>query len=332
MINYPKSIAKHLVQLSAASFGKHRWRQRQPQLWVLMYHRILPKADPRYATEEPGMLVTPETFRNHLRFLGEFFEFMPLKEWHQRAEDEKALPEKACVITFDDGWSDNYEYALPILREKSTPAHLFAVAEMIGTNRMFWPNRIARILLDHNRELAEIGDGQWLQQSCPGTQNRETVAAAISECKKLSDSEVESRLDALEDALGIDHAQGPSLMSWQQLGDMAAQGLVEIGSHTCNHRRLVKGVNQQTLQHEIADSKAILQSRLGCEINSFCYPNGDHTLEAKKLVREHYQLAVTTRRGTNNSLSDCHLLTRFGVHEDISDTRTKLLARISGWQ
>jgi peptidoglycan/xylan/chitin deacetylase (PgdA/CDA1 family) len=297
-----------------------------------MYHRILPKADPRYATEEPGMVVTPDTFRDHLRFLGELFEFMSLNEWQQRARDEKSLPAKACAITFDDGWSDNYQYALPILQERDTPAHLFAVADMIGTNRMFWPNRVARILLEHNDELAELADGKWLQHNGSQPPNRETVAAVISECKNLSDNEVESRLDELEGALGINHNPGPALMSWQQLGDMAAQGLVEIGSHTCNHQRLITGVSQPTLEHEIVDSKAIIQSKLGCEINSFCYPNGDHTPEAEKLVRQHYSWAVTTRRGPNNAQSDCQLLTRFGVHENISDTRTKLLARISGWQ
>jgi peptidoglycan/xylan/chitin deacetylase (PgdA/CDA1 family) len=197
---------------------------------------------------------------------------------------------------------------------------------------MFWPNRVARILLDYGDGLAQLHEGQWLRDAGAGIANREAVAAVISECKNLPDLEVESRLDELEGMLGIDRPKEPALMSWQQLGDMAAQDLVEIGSHTCNHRRLLAGVDQQTLNHEITDSKTILQSKLECAINSFCYPNGDYSPAAEKLVRKHYQLAVTTRRGVNRLQADHHLLTRIGVHEDISDTRTKLLARVSGWR
>ena len=332
MTNYPKALAKQLIQTTAATFGSHRLPQRQPCLWVLMYHRVLPSTDPRYAAEEPGMVVTPDTFREHLKTLAEFFEPMPLSEWHRRARDGKTLPMKACAITFDDGWSDNYQYALPILQELNTPAHLFAVAELIGTRRMFWPNRVARLLLEHEKGLAQLDEGQWLLAAIAGKPSRESVAAAINACKKLSDQEVESKLDLLERILGIDQPREPALMSWEQLGEMAAGGLVEIGSHTCNHRRLLDGVDQQTLIHEIAGSKAILQSKLECEINTFCYPNGDYSPAAEALVRQHYQLAVTTRGGINQINTDPHLLTRYGVHEDISDTRTKLLARVSGWR
>ena len=332
MLVQPKTFAKGLIEKSAASFGNHRWPQRQPVLWLLMYHRILPKSDPRYALEEPGMVVTPETFRAHLRILAEFFEFLPLTEWHRRAKNGKTLPNKTCAITFDDGWRDNYEYALPVLEESGTPATLFAVAEMIGTSRQFWPNRIGHLLTQHGDEIRDIDDGQWLRPENSGPVDREVVAAIIDNCKNLSDDEIESRLDQLESTLAISPPSEPALMDWQQLSTIAARGLVEIGSHTCNHRRLLAGMNPQTLQHEIVDSKTLLEAKLERPITSFCYPNGDYSPQAAGLVAQHYELAVTTRRGLNNAASTSHQLNRIGVHQDSSDSRTKLLTRLSGWR
>jgi peptidoglycan/xylan/chitin deacetylase (PgdA/CDA1 family) len=294
-----------------------------------MYHRILPASDPRYAAEEPGMVVTPETFRDHLQTLSEFFEFVHLGEWQRRAKAGQALPTKACAITFDDGWSDNYQYALPILQATSTPATLFAVAQMIGTRRQFWPNRINELLRHHVDEVRSLPDTQWLGITSAEPPDRERIAQVIHACKQMSDDEVEARLDELESAVGIDTGGEPALMDWRQLGEMANTGLVEIGSHTCSHRRLLPSLDEMTLHHEIVDSKHILETKLERPVSSFCYPNGDYSPAAANLVAQHYDLAVTTRRGLNNIASNVHQLNRIGLHEDVSNSRSQLLARLS---
>ncbi len=81
------------------------------------------------------MIVTPDSFRQQLRIIKQLFTVMPLSEWSRRQAEGKPLPQRACAITFDDGWRDNFEYALPILQQEQTPATVFAVAGMIGTTR-----------------------------------------------------------------------------------------------------------------------------------------------------------------------------------------------------
>jgi hypothetical protein len=70
---------------------------------------------------------------------------------------------------------------------------------------------------------------------------------------------------------------------------------------------------------------------LGQEIDLFCYPNGEISPEALDWVRRHYLGAVTTRAGWHTADRDPHLIRRIGVHEDVSDTREGILARVSGW-
>lgn len=326
-----KSLVKRGLEHGAARFGAHT-RSGTPRLWVLMYHRILPREDARSAHEEPGMIVTPETFRQHLHQLKQLFEVLPLSAWIERRNANKPLPDRACAITFDDGWLDNFEFALPILEQEQVPATLFAVSHMIGTQREFWPNRLARALIAAHDANAALN---WLQ-GAPGyapsrTPDREYTAALIDYCKRFPDSDLHAWLDDTEQRLNIAPAATPSLMSWDQLRQMQASGLVEVGSHTCNHFRLLDSLPRDTLAAEIAESRHRLEHELERPVQLFCYPNGDACVAAVEQVRRHYTAAVTTRRGINSSGTDAHELLRIGVHEDISRTPGQFKARLSGW-
>jgi peptidoglycan/xylan/chitin deacetylase (PgdA/CDA1 family) len=330
-----RGMAKRTIQAAAARFGPHRWPSRHPRLWILMYHRILPPDDPRMDAEEPGMVVTPETFRNHLAWLRPGFELIHLGEWVQRARQGKPLPRKACAITFDDGWRDNYDFAFPILRETGTPATVFAVSHMIGTKQTFWPNRMARLLVDprvyagHHEALAWLLKlGRLRSGKVP---SRNEISSIIATCKPLSDKDISERLGRAESALNLQAPEERSLMNWEELHTLVDSELVEIGSHTCHHRRLNESLSSQEATREILESQSLLQERLGRPISLFCYPNGDFSGEVHRLVQRHYQGAVTTQRGFNRENSAPHQLRRIGVHEEVSYHSDRFFSRLSAW-
>lgn len=334
MISLIKACGKAPLTWAAAQFGSHKKASSEPHLWVLMYHRILPISDERYHAEEPGMIVEPETFSQQLQSLKQLMPIMPLQQWLDRFEQGLPLPPRACAITFDDGWADNFEYAYPIIEQQQVPATLFAVSDMIGTNRQFWPNRLNHLLVQAS--IKQLQSLSWLNQWLPddtGTPlDREQIAEVIRQVKHHPDDKISQWLSEAEQQLAISPPQAPALMSWAQLKTMAASDYFDIGSHTCNHYRLRSDLSPELTEHEIVASKQRLEDELQQPIKLFCYPNGDTSALAVELVKKHYQAAVTTQRGINKqSALQAHQLLRIGLHQDISDSNTKLQAKLANW-
>ena len=330
-----KKLVKSAAAGLANQFGQHNKDQTDPKLWVLMYHRILPRDDIRFNLEEPGMIVTPETFSMHMQEIRRYFDVVSLGDWVQHKQQGLPLPAKACAITFDDGWADNYEYALPILKATNTPATLFAVAEKIGTNFQFWPNTVLALLLNGlNAELnrhplfAQVGTEIDVTHKII---DREYAAAYIARLKSFSDNEIFSALNEIHSTELLTGKLPNALMNWDQLKEMQDSGLVAIGSHTCNHMRLSDALSAEQLQHEIKNSKEVLEDKLGGSVDLFCFPNGDYNEATLNLVTETYVAAVTTKRGIIDAdAAKLHELTRVAIHEEISNSRRLFGARLSG--
>lgn len=332
-----KRFFKSAASTLAACAGPHRQPSPAAKLWVLMYHRVLPKGDQRFALEEPGMLVTPETFAMHMREIKRHFDVIDLPEWVKLKQQNLPVPRKACAITFDDGWADNYEYAFPILKAEKVPATLFAVAEKIGTDFQFWPNIITALLFNADARLSLQKHSLFAQiftlQPVRSTfVDREYAAAYIAKLKQFSDRAIFAALEDIAWRSLLAPGSSNALMSWEQLTAMQQSGLVSIGSHTCNHKRLTDALSEDEMQHEIIESKTIIENRLSSTVDLFCFPNGDYSSRALELVQQTYAAAVTTQRGiVKANACNLHELTRVGVHDEISYTPRLFSARLSGW-
>lgn len=339
--NSVKNVIKRGIQHIAARFGRHTRVSKQPQLLTLMYHRILPLDDERSKLEEPGMIVTPETFRQHVTILKQYFNIIKLSDWAKLKQEGRTPPKNACAITFDDGWADNFEFAFPILQELNTPATIFLVSDMIGTNEMFWPERLARLVTaisEHYPQHWSHPDLAWLQKNPAHYRfsavppSSEQISALIADAKDYSDQEMHQRLSNIEKNLQLNlDRPAPSLLNWQQVSEMVGSGLIEMGSHTCQHVRLNAQTPDEQVKQEIINSKQTIETHTGQSINTFCFPNGDISPLSLDLVKQNYITAVTTQSGWNTVNTDNYLLQRIGIHQDIANDKTAFLARISGW-
>jgi peptidoglycan/xylan/chitin deacetylase (PgdA/CDA1 family) len=116
----------------------HRHLALRDRALVLMYHRVLtpPEVHPDL---DPGMFVTTPAFEAHLAFLRGAFEVVDLEMLFEWREGRRTFDRPPCAITFDDGWSDNYTNAFPLLQKYALPATIFLVTGQVGgPDRVTW--------------------------------------------------------------------------------------------------------------------------------------------------------------------------------------------------
>ena len=322
-----KRLLRATVQAVVSAAAPALWRRRRDQLLVIMYHRVLPVAHPARASEQPGMYVSPASFAMHVDILRRHFTLVHLDDWLRARSAGQPLPQRACAITFDDGWRDNYDHAFPVLQAAGAPATIYLVSDLVGTSYSFWPNTLARLLLA-NDVAANPRLPDWLRAEMRAYAVIDTAAvdAIIASCKLRPDAEMQAVVDAANG--GPPAAR--DLLSWEEVDAMSRSGLVRFGSHTRWHTRASGMTSDAQLQDEILGSRARLQLRLGYVPQSFCYPNGEVSEGALKVVRSGYLGAVTTERGWNPPRADAHLLRRVGVHEDVAGTPAAFRSRLAG--
>jgi peptidoglycan/xylan/chitin deacetylase (PgdA/CDA1 family) len=304
-----------------------------------MYHRVLPLHSPARMTEQPGMYVSPETFDLHLRELKRHFELVQLDDWLQRARQGAALPRLACAITFDDGWRDNYDFALPVLMKHSAPATIFLVSSFIGSTYSFWPNRLMSLLrrsfiepraVAYPEPLSRIVTPALREAARRGELRIKDADAVVQAAKEWNEAEIRGLVETAAKSCD-ESANTGEILDREQVVRMSESGLVRFGSHTATHFRLGGRISQQDLEREIVGSRTALNELCGQAVNLFCYPNGETSADAVALVRRHYLGAVTTQRGWHGASDDAYLIRRIGVHEDVSNARDPFLERLSGW-
>lgn len=198
------------------------------------------------------------------------------------------FPVRSCLLTFDDGWKDNYTHAFPVLQAYKIPALIFLTTGYVGTNKRFWHERLASLLYPlpfsggQRRTVAHLN---WATASVEEVAQevgsvplraRQLVIEEITQAwKPLEESALELKIQQLEAALG--HclpANSPAMLSWEDVAAMAAGG-IEFGSHTVSHA-LLDRVTAAQLEIELCGSKETLESRLGKPVEFIAYPNGNY--------------------------------------------------------
>jgi peptidoglycan/xylan/chitin deacetylase (PgdA/CDA1 family) len=283
------------------------------------------------------MYVTPETLEMHLNELGKFATFIGIEDWLNLAKNQQLKDTLYCAITFDDGWADNYEFALPLLKRHQIPATIFLATNYIDSHTTFWPERLYGLLsqlkTDNNPQLLtnlnnffdDLGgslDATRLQAEGP-----DYIASLIDQAKTLTDDKINVKIDQIEAKLPSTSQSKPAMLSWQQVTEMKENGF-EIGGHTRSHLRLNTKASTERIKNEVAGCAEDIKNKLSEAPTLFCYPNGDTSEEAVSIVENIFIAAVTTKTGINKPNANAFLLKRIGAHEDATNTEIKFLATL----
>ncbi len=314
---------------------------------ILTYHRILSSDDLRSQFVQPGMYVGVEAFRMQMDYLRRescVISFAELLRRWSEGDWDAGVP--YCVITFDDGWLDNYREAFPVLRGHGLPATIFLPTDFIGTARWFWPERLGLLLKSaeawgnqrQDREAVHAALRVGLQAGWPERATRpfpSTISAAaaddvIDACKQLEAGYLEDLLASLASRFSIDMPTGRTVVDWEEVREMSRQG-ISFGSHSCSHRLLDRLTNEEC-RAEAVLSLEQLRTNGAAVAPVFCYPNGNYSVVAQGMVREAgYEAAVSCRPGLETSQpSDLFGLKRISLHQDISATPSLFAMALAG--
>lgn len=148
-----RNAAKEVAFGAGALTAYHRWRNEQT-LTVLMFHRVLPPAESDAAEADPEWTVSTGLFEEIVAFVRRHYNPVSLDEVLAARAGRAALPARALLITFDDGWHDNLDCALPILRRAGLPATLFAASDAIDDPQVCWWQEVVHWALRSGRKSA----------------------------------------------------------------------------------------------------------------------------------------------------------------------------------
>lgn len=289
---------------------------------ILSYHRVVPDIEQAESEAFFGLLISVRTFRRHLEVVKERYEVLSLDEAVGVLRGEWKTDRAVAVITFDDGYRDVYEHALPVLRELGLPATVFVPTAYAGSSnaldhdRLYWlVNKAHRLRLSLYTPLIRAGL-PWRQASklcaeaAPSRQYDDLLRQPLSKRAEI--------LDCLEDFLNEQPDQYPAgfrLLTWEMINEMSRAG-VTFGAHTERHPVLTLE-DAATASREIVASKEALAERLGQPINHFAYPNGAYDGKVKEMVaRAGFKTSLTCDRRVNKRGDDLLALGRIGLSEE----------------
>ncbi len=267
--------------------------------------------------------------RNHLLYLRKHYCILPAEDALAAlyAVDEKRRPQQArtsLVLTFDDGYYDNYSDAFPLAKELQVPLSLYLVPCYIESGRRFWWEE-GLYLVQHTQERDVVLNGRkfTLTQASERAELVHVIDYFVRHARSVAEREqfLESVSQTLQVALTPVKRIEPSLsVRWEEVREMDASGLVTFGGHTMHHPILAYLADETEVAREVADCRDALEQQLGHALYTFAYPVGQNQHISDSAVQSvqaaGFKWAMTTSYGLNTLHTDPYRLQRIEVDVD----------------
>jgi peptidoglycan/xylan/chitin deacetylase (PgdA/CDA1 family) len=279
-----------------------------PRLSILMYHRVYAQADTLFPGEPDAV-----GFERLMRFVARSFNVMTLGQAVRRLQ-QGDLPPRALVITFDDGYADNVEVALPILQSCGLVATFFVSSGFLDGGRM-WNDSVIEVVRTCPRAEIDLTTFDLGSCSLAGpAARRAAIENLLPRIKYLTLDARQTAIAHLQERSGVHALPTNLMMSSDQLRQLHRAGM-EIGGHTVHHPILTT-LTLPDAETEIRAGRSRLQEIIDAPVDVFAYPNGnpgrdyDHR-HVDLLRRLGFSGAVSTARGVARIGDDLFQLPRF---------------------
>lgn len=295
---------------------------------VFMLHHVRPPRDDAFQPNH-HLEITPDFLRatlEHVRALG--VDIVSMDEMVRRMTERDFSRRFAC-FTFDDGYRDNRDHALPVMREFDAPFTVYVASEFASGHGKLWWATLERLIAANNSLDVEIG-GVIEHIDTQGAEAKQAAFGKLHDWLRAlpNDKEIHLALAALCNRYGID-ATGACrdlCMTWDELKSFAADPLVTIGAHTISHCQLAKET-ESGARMQIGGSRDAIEAQLGRKIDHFAYPYGDRSAAGAREFETTralgFKSAVTTRPGMTFAENADHLtaLPRISLNGNFQNER-----------
>ena len=275
---------RELLRRTLAATGGLRALESLPVwsgLLVLNYHRIGAPTDP--LLDEALFSATQDDFDLQVRMLKEGFDVVGLSDLPdvihdlQLARHRPWQSKRFAMITFDDGYRDNFELAFPVLRANDTTGVFFIATGFIDEPRLAWWDEIAWMVRSSTRDQIELPEN-WLQRplKLDGSDRRAAIGQLLKVYYRLDGSRTGQFLNRVAEQTGSGRAPAEAAaglwMTWEMIREMNAVGM-EFGAHTVTHPVLAN-LSADEQGQELCESRLQLEKQFGKPVTALSYPVG----------------------------------------------------------
>jgi peptidoglycan/xylan/chitin deacetylase (PgdA/CDA1 family) len=259
---------------------KYMWPHLSNGVYCFNYHRI---GDEGKGIFDPNVYsCTAELFEQHVVFYKEAFTVISMEQLIEKIKANQIIDKKYAVITFDDGYVDNYSVAFPILKKHSVPAAFYIVTNYLDDVHIPWWDEIAWLIRNSKNNKIQLGN--WLNpinlSKGPISSHIQEALRRIKQDKVMSIESIISELESICLCKIPKNIREKNLfVSWKQVNEMANNGM-HIGSHTVNHN-ILSHLDDNQQENEIIHSKKIIEERTSKSVTTIAYPvGGEYTFNS----------------------------------------------------
>jgi peptidoglycan/xylan/chitin deacetylase (PgdA/CDA1 family) len=291
-----------------------------------MLHRTRPAMNSAYQPNK-GLEITPQFLDEMLGDLKERgFRFVSMHDVHQLLKNKKGP--RFIALTADDGYRDNIEYGLPVLRKHNAPMMIYISTGFARRTSNLWWLDLEAAIRKLKAVSLEISAKQWTFECCSPKKKTQTFKSVLSMLRSQPESLLREKIDRLRAEAGIDWKAivETNCLSVDEIVDLSkTEPLISFGSHTVNHLML-RQHEMDLVKMELDASKREIESWTGKPTLHLAYPVGDRvsvgTRDAKIAESLGYETGVTAQGGVlAGNEYNLLMLPRIYVSGDYATTR-----------
>lgn len=304
-----KAVVARVLHRCGVLAADRRKLAKKQAVCVLGLHRVMTEEQKARANSQDGIILTDRVFENMMEYLVENFRLVSVEALLDAIPTADG-PKPLCIVTFDDGWHDNYVTAFPILKRLGVPATILLATSYIGTSKTFW--------VEQMRSACNDGESlRRVRQRFAGALGKAGEAVRVDEViEYLKHMPARQRQRELEEVLlpGGEGGEGDRMLTWEEVEQLEHAG-ISFGAHTVSHPLLCYE-DEQTVEQELRESREQIESRLGTRVRCFAYPNGNWDARVRQWTEKvAYECAFTTQPGWHFPGEDRFTIKRFLLHD-----------------